>query len=64
MRFVKALRYCAGSLALARFALAHGQHSQAPVVEEDADWATRHMASKWAPYWICLRVVNAIIMLT
>jgi len=48
MRSSKILRFCAGSLALASLALGHGQHSQAPLVDEDADWATRHMASKWA----------------
>lgn len=34
----------------------HGEHSQKPIVAEDANWMTKHMAGK--SYWARLSVVS------
>lgn len=50
MAFAKILRYCAGPLALAGLAFAHGGAHQKPItVDADADWVTRHLAGIFTP---------------
>jgi hypothetical protein len=53
MEIVEALLCCLLPTAFISFATAHGSteaHKQAPIVDPEADWATKHMAGSYATF--------------